>query len=111
MIKVEVIEKFSLKEFNKIQNITRASIDEMGKLFVGDTFECDENMANYLLGDNPVGRAVVKVVEVEPKEETINEIIEQPIEEETEPIVNEIVEEPKEQETEPKYEKKSKKKE
>ena len=94
MIKVEVIEKFSLKEFNKIQNIARASIDEMGKLFVGDTFDCDEDMAKYLLGDNPLGRAVVKVIEVEPKEETIDE----------------IVEEPKEQETEPKHEKKSKKK-
>lgn len=111
MIKVEVIEKFSLKDFDKIQNVKRTSVDEKGKLFVGDTFECDEEMAKYLLGDNPLKRAVIKIIEVEPKEETIDEIIEQPIEEETEPITDGIVEEPKEQETEPKHEKKSKKKE
>ena len=109
MIKVEVIEKFSLKEFNKIQNVKRTSVDEKGKLFVGDTFECDEEMAKYLLGDNPLKRAVVKIIEVEPKEEEkIEEIIEQPIEEETEPLTEEIVEELNYEE--PKKEKKSKKK-
>ena len=115
MIKVEVLEKFSLKDFDKIQNIKRASVDEMGKLFIGDTFECDEEMAKYLLGENPLDRAVVKVIEVEPieeatepVEETIEEVIE-PIEDEEvqEEISTEIVEEAIE---EPKKEKKSNKK-
>ena len=107
MIKVEVIEKFSLKDFDKIQNIKRVAVDEKGKLFVGDTFECSEEMAKYLLGDNPLKRTVVKVIEVEP--------IEEPIENKSEPIENEPIEEPTEQVTEPatkeiKVDKKHKKK-
>ena len=66
MIKVEVIEKFNLKDFDKIKDsLVRKSIDVEGQLFVGDTFECTRQMADYLLGDNSVNRAVVKVIEVE----------------------------------------------
>lgn len=67
MIKCEVIERFDLKDFNKLKNIQRKAINEEGKLFVGDTFECDEEMAKYLLGDNVLKKVVVKVIEVEPK--------------------------------------------
>ena len=72
MIKCEVIEKFNLKEFAKLKNIQREAKDVEGKLFVGDTFECDEKMADYLTGNNKIGRAFVKVIEVheeKPKEE------------------------------------------
>lgn len=66
MIKVEVIEDFTLQEFNKLKNIIRKGKDEEGKLFIGDIFECDEKMADYLTGNNSINRAVVKVIEVIP---------------------------------------------
>lgn len=67
MIKCKVIEKFTLNEFEKLQNIKRASIEEKGKLFVNDEFECEEDMAKYLLGENSLKRAFVKVIEVIPE--------------------------------------------
>ncbi len=68
MIKVEVInEDFTLKRFNELKNITRKSVAEKGKLFKGDTFECDEKMVDYLTGNNPLNKVVVKVIEVEPE--------------------------------------------
>lgn len=64
MIRCEVIEEFTLKEFDKLENIKRVRINENGKLFVGDTFECDEEMADYLTGKNPLNKVVVNVIEV-----------------------------------------------
>lgn len=84
MVKVEVIERFTLKDFKALKNIERKGVEKEGELFVGDTFECDENMVNYLTGDNKLGQAFVKVIEVkpeikeEPKEETIEEPKEKP---------------------------------
>ena len=40
-------------------------------MFVGDTFECDEKMADYLTGGNKLNKVVVKVIEVIPKEKPI----------------------------------------
>lgn len=67
MIKCEVIEKFDLKDFDKLKNIQRKSLDVKGSLFVGDTFECDKNMVDYLTGNNALNKVVVKVIEVEPE--------------------------------------------
>lgn len=67
MIRVEVIEQFTLKDFYKLNNIKRKSIDIKGTLFIGDTFECDEDMVKYLTGNNEQGKTVVKVIEVEPE--------------------------------------------
>ena len=80
MIKLEVIEDFTLKDFHKLDNIKRIRLDQKGKLFVGDTFECDEEMAKYLLGDNPLHRPVVNISEIKPEkkveeESKINEIV------------------------------------
>ena len=69
MIKVEVIEDFTLQKFGEIKNIVRKGKSQEGKLFIGDTFECDEKMADYLTGNNPINRAVVKVIEVIPEKE------------------------------------------
>lgn len=66
MIKCEVIEQFTLKDFWKLKNIQRKSINVKGTLFIGDTFECDEKMVDYLTGNNPLNKVVVKVIEVEP---------------------------------------------
>ena len=69
MVKCEVIERFTLGDFNKLQNIKRKAIDTKGTLYVGDTFDCDEEMAKYLSGGNSQKKVVVKVIEVMPKVE------------------------------------------
>ena len=69
MIKCRVVEKFYLKDFDKLKNIERKSIDVKGTLFVDDTFECDEEMAKYLTGKNAFNKAFVEIIEVIPKEE------------------------------------------
>ena len=78
MIKVEVIEEFTLKRFDELKNIQRKSIEVKGRLFVGDTFECDEDMVKYLTGNNEQGKTVVKVIEVEPE---IKVLSQSPVEE------------------------------
>lgn len=69
MIKVEVIEEFTLGKFNELKNITRKQKEQEGKLFIGDIFECDEKMADYLTGNNSINKTVVKVIEVIPEKE------------------------------------------
>ena len=68
MIKVEVTEEFTLGKFNELKNIVRAGREEAGRLFERDVFECDEEMAKYLLGDNAYNKAYVKVIEVIPEQ-------------------------------------------
>ena len=67
MIRCEVIKEFTLERFSELKNIQRRSFDTKGKLYVGDTFECDKEMADYLMGDNKDRQVVVKVIEVEPE--------------------------------------------
>lgn len=67
MIKCEVVENFDLKAFDELKNIIRKSKDDKGKLYVGDTFECSQQMAEYLTGNNPLRKAVVKIIEVQPE--------------------------------------------
>ena len=72
MIKVEVIETFTFARFNEIKDsIKRATRNEEGKLFVGDTFECSKELVDYLTGNNPIKKVVVKVVEVAPAVEPL----------------------------------------
>ena len=74
MIKCEVIENFTLGDFDKLKNIVRNSnINRHGELFVRDTFECDEDMANYLTGANFKKACVVKILEVKPDIPVIEE--------------------------------------
>ncbi len=93
MIKCEVIKDFTLKRFNELKNIKRKSFDTKGKLYIGDTFECDEDMVKYLTGNNDEGEVVVKVIEVEPEktEIVIDNINNQPIGE-LQPKVKEAIE-------------------
>lgn len=69
MFKVEVLEEFTLGRFDELKNIQRKAREEKGKLFVGDIFECDQEMADYLLRDNALKRAFVRVVEIIPEKE------------------------------------------
>ena len=68
-MKCRVIEKFTLKDFDKIKITKRKMLDTYGRLYVDDEFECNEEMAKYLTGGNDEGKVVVKIVEVkqEPK--------------------------------------------
>lgn len=68
MIKLEVIERFTFGEFEKLENIERKSIEKQGELFIGDRFCCDKETAEYLLGNNRLKRAFVKIIEVQPEE-------------------------------------------
>lgn len=67
MVKVEVIENFSLGKYSELKNIARKSYNQEGYLYVGDIFECTEDMTKYLTGNNGFKRAFVKVLEVIPE--------------------------------------------
>lgn len=71
MIKVEAIEKFDLGRFDELQNIQRVGKDVKGTIFTGDTFECKQDLVEYLTGNNPLGKAVVKVIEVVPEKKEV----------------------------------------
>ena len=82
MIKVEVTEEFTYKEFDKIKDtLVRHSRAKEGWLYVGDTFECDEATLKYLTGENKLHKTVVKVIEIIP-EAKIQEAIKEAVEKE-----------------------------
>ena len=66
MIRCQVIEQFTLSEFNKLQNIVRKNVSRYGELYVGDKFECDNEMAKYLSGGNEKKKVVIKILEILP---------------------------------------------
>lgn len=69
MVTCEVIEEFTLKEFDRLTNIKRKNVNTYGKLYVGDVFDCDDAMATYLTGGNAKNKVVIKVLEIAPKKE------------------------------------------
>lgn len=85
MIKLEALEDFTLARFDEVTNIVRKGKDEKGKLFYGDVFECKKDLADYLTNktQNPVNRAVAKVIEVIPE---IKEVVEKPKQEVKKPV-------------------------
>lgn len=108
MIKVEALQEFTLARFNEIENIERARRDETGKLFTGDKFECEKELCDYLLGANPLGKAVVKVIEVVPKKEQWT-VTEEDGNVHVRPVVNDkIIDTPVEKIIKPKSSKKKK---
>lgn len=90
MIKVEALKDFRLKRFDELVDLERKNPmkNENGKLFEGDTFYCTKEMADYLMGDNPIKTIVVKLLEVIPDEVT---------EEVVQAVADAIVDEAKEQ--------------
>ena len=66
VIKVRTISPFTLKDYNKLSNVEKLFNREPNAFDVGDTFECDEEMAQYLTGKNEQGLVVVEIVEVIP---------------------------------------------
>ena len=69
MIKVEVIEKFTLADYKKLKNVKKVATRKENEFSVGDTFECDKEMVDYLTGNNAFKKEVVKVVEIKPEKE------------------------------------------
>ena len=71
-IRVEAITQFTLAKFDEINNLVRRNAEKQGMLFVGDTFECSKDMAEYLSGKNEKNNVVVKIIEVIPEKEKNN---------------------------------------
>lgn len=82
MIKVEALQDFTLARFDEIENIERAGKNLKGYINKNDKFDCEKDLADYLLGANPLGKAVVKVIEVIPAKVEIKEEPKEIIEEE-----------------------------
>jgi hypothetical protein len=38
-----------------------------GKLFEGDIFTCNVEIANYLIGNNPLNQKVINIIEIIPE--------------------------------------------
>ena len=75
MVKLETIYEFTLGRFKELHNIVRKNPNkhEEGWLYLGDTFECDQELADYLMGMNKDNKVVAKVIEVIPKVEEIED--------------------------------------
>lgn len=86
MVKMEVIKSTRLGKFNELKNLERKHADdnEAGVIYIGDTFECTEELSKYLMNDkenpNPEKTIFAKVIGRIP-EEPKEEIKEEPIEE------------------------------
>lgn len=75
MKKYEVIESFSLLgRFDEIKNLVRKNTDKKGYLYKEDTFECEKDLAKYLLGENSEKRPFIKLIEVIPDKAEVKEI-------------------------------------
>ena len=68
MIKVQVIKEFTFARYNEIKNLVSKDRVEDKRLFVGDTFECDKETCDYLMGKNPANMQVVEILEIIPQE-------------------------------------------
>lgn len=80
MVKVKVIDNFSLGKFNELKNIVRANPRQEleGRLFKGDIFECTEEMAEYLTKTNAQGKPFVEVMEIIPEKKDEKAVEERP---------------------------------
>lgn len=75
MVKVKVIEDFTLGRFAEIKDTLErcGGKNQEGYLYVGDIFKCDNDLADYLMKTNKEGRAFVEVVEIIPEEDKSKE--------------------------------------
>ena len=84
MVKVEAVKDFTLGRFDELKNIERKNKNHNanGMLYVGDKFECPQELARYLFGENDKKQVVIKIIEVipEPDEKVLENIKEVPVE-------------------------------
>ena len=90
MIKCEVIENFTLEKFNELKNVQKVIKRKDNEFGVRDTFECKQEMADYLTGNNPLNKTVVKVIEVIPEKD--NNTIEMEVSFDSKKAINKVKE-------------------
>ncbi len=73
MVRLRIQDKFTLKDYAKVYAIKKQSKQE-DEFIAGDIIECDNNMAKYLDGDNPLHTSFVKIIEVIPDEVEAKEV-------------------------------------
>ena len=68
IVKCEATKDFTLERFDELKNIKRKNNFEYekNKIYIGDVFECNEDLAKYLDGENAKGKIVIKILEVIP---------------------------------------------
>lgn len=82
MVKVEAKETFNFGDYEKVEIVQKKG-SKPSEFTKGDIFICDNKIAEYLDGNNPIKRSVINVLEVIPEKteeitedttETLNEI-------------------------------------
>jgi len=90
MVRAEVTTEVDVGRFNEITEVIRrnAQNDTKGHLFVGDIVLCNDEIAEYLNGNNKNKTSYVKIIEVIPdKEQALKKTIsKQPYVEEKKPV-------------------------
>lgn len=69
MIRCKVIRDFTYMpatRFKELKITKRTKKDTIGKLYIGDIFECSYEVAEYLAGKNTKKDKVVRIIEVCP---------------------------------------------
>ena len=67
VIKAQAIVDFKFSRFKEINIISRKMEQKEGKLFEGDIFTCNVEIANYLIGNNSLNQKVINIIEIIPE--------------------------------------------
>lgn len=107
MVKAEVTETFTFRDFDKVQIVQKKSTKK-NEFQKGDIFICDNDIAKYLSGENALNKNVIKILEVTPHlEGTLKTYTKEEAEKENiQPEIRVTKEEPKKGENTPKPKKK-----
>lgn len=78
MVRAEVTTEVDVGRFNEITEVIRrnAQNDTNGHLFVGDIVLCNDDIAEYLNGNNRTNTSYVKIIEVIPDKKEVKEEVE-----------------------------------
>lgn len=78
MVRAEVTTEVDVGRFNEITEVIRrnAQNDTNGHLFVGDIVLCNDEIAEYLNGNNRTKTSYVKIIEVIPDKKEVKEEVE-----------------------------------
>ena len=83
MVKCEALKEFGCKtfNFNELKNIVRKDKNKNaeGQIYIGDTFECNDELAKYLSGENPLKQIAVETIEVTPESvDNVDKVVDKP---------------------------------
>lgn len=72
MVELMITQYITLKDYKKLISVDKVRRNTPENEFnTGDKVKCDMKMAKYLLGDNPLGKPVAKVLEVIPEKKKV----------------------------------------